>query len=26
VKNCFECHLKEAKGTEFVISKYADFK
>jgi len=23
VKNCFECHLKEAKAT---ISKYADFK
>lgn len=26
VKNCFECHLKEAKGTDYVISKYADFK
>jgi hypothetical protein len=26
VKNCYECHLKEAKSTDFVISKYADFK
>ncbi|MCM2357146.1 MAG: cytochrome P460 family protein [Geobacteraceae bacterium] len=26
VKNCFECHLKEAKGTDYVISKYADFR
>ena len=26
VKNCFECHLKEAKGTDYVISKYVDFK
>ncbi len=26
VKNCFECHLKEAKATDYVISKYADFK
>jgi hypothetical protein len=26
VKNCFECHLKEAKDTDFVFSKYADFK
>jgi opacity protein-like surface antigen len=26
IKNCFECHLKEAKATDFVISKYADFK
>jgi hypothetical protein len=26
VKNCFECHEKEAKSTGFVISKYADFK
>jgi Cytochrome P460 len=26
VKNCFECHLKEAKATDFVLSKYADFK
>ena len=26
VKNCFECHEKEAKTTGFVMSKYADFK
>lgn len=26
VKNCYECHLKEAKDRDFVISKYADFK
>ncbi|SNB44779.1 cytochrome P460 family protein [Geobacter sp. DSM 9736] len=26
VKNCFECHLKEAKNTDYIISKYADFK
>lgn len=26
VKNCFECHLKEAKDTDLVISKYADFR
>jgi Cytochrome P460 len=26
VKNCFECHLKEAKATDFVISRYADFR
>lgn len=26
VKNCFECHLKEAKDRDFVISRYADFK
>jgi len=26
VKNCFECHLKEAKDTDFVFSRYADFK
>lgn len=26
VKNCFECHLKDAKGSDYVISKYADFK
>ena len=26
VKNCYECHLKEAKDTDLVISKYADFK
>jgi hypothetical protein len=26
VTNCYECHLKTAKDTDFVISKYADFK
>jgi opacity protein-like surface antigen len=26
VQNCYECHLKEAKNTDLVISKYADFK
>jgi len=26
VKNCFECHLKEAKDTDYVMSKYSDFK
>ncbi|KAF0218594.1 MAG: hypothetical protein FD174_2687 [Geobacteraceae bacterium] len=26
VKNCYECHLKEARDTDLVISKYADFK
>ena len=26
VKNCFECHLKEAKDREFVFSKYSDFR
>ena len=26
VKNCYECHLKEAKDTDLVISRYADFK
>ena len=26
VKNCFECHEKDAAATGFVISKYADFK
>lgn len=26
VKICFDCHLKDAKTTDFVISKYADFK
>jgi hypothetical protein len=26
VKNCYECHLKMAKDTDLVISKYADFK
>ena len=25
-KDCFGCHLKDAKDTDFVISKYADFK
>jgi hypothetical protein len=26
VKNCYECHLKDAQVTDLVISKYADFK
>lgn len=26
VKNCFECHLKEAQDRDFVISRHADFK
>lgn len=26
VKDCFGCHDKDAKGSDFVISKYADFK
>jgi hypothetical protein len=26
VKNCFECHAKDAAATEFVISRYSDFK
>lgn len=26
VKNCFECHQKDAKATDLVISKHADFK
>jgi hypothetical protein len=26
VKNCFECHVKEASATDYVISKYAEFK
>jgi hypothetical protein len=26
VKDCFGCHLKEAKDSDYVISKYADFK
>jgi opacity protein-like surface antigen len=26
VKNCYECHLKEAKDLDFVISKYSDFR
>jgi hypothetical protein len=25
-KDCFGCHEKDAKGTDFVISKFADFK
>ena len=26
VQNCYECHLKTAKDSDLVISKYADFK
>jgi hypothetical protein len=26
VKNCYECHLKEAGDRDLVISKYSDFK
>ena len=26
VQNCYECHLKTAKGTDLVISKFADFR
>lgn len=26
VKNCFECHVKEAKDRDFVISRYEEFK
>jgi hypothetical protein len=26
VQNCFECHLKTAKATDYIISKFADFK
>lgn len=26
VKNCYECHLKDAAATDLVISKYPDFK
>ena len=26
VKDCYECHLKEAKEPDLVISKYSDFK
>ena len=26
VKNCFECHLKEAKDNDYIISKFADFR
>lgn len=26
VKNCFECHLKDAADRQFVISRYEDFK
>lgn len=26
VKICYDCHLKDAKATDLVISRYADFK
>lgn len=26
VKNCFECHLKDAKDRDYIISRFADFK
>lgn len=26
VKNCYECHLKTAKDSDFIVSRYADFK
>lgn len=26
VKNCYECHLKEAKDRDLVMSRFADFK
>jgi len=26
VQNCYECHLKTAKESDYVISKFADFK
>ena len=26
VKDCYECHLKEAKGSDLIISKYPSFK
>jgi hypothetical protein len=26
VKNCYECHLKEAKDRDFIISRYSDFR
>lgn len=26
VKNCYECHLKEAGKTDLVISRFADFR
>jgi hypothetical protein len=26
VKDCFGCHAKDAKATDYVISKYADFR
>ncbi len=26
VKNCYECHVKEAKDRDLVISRYANFK
>lgn len=25
-KNCFECHVKDARDREYVISRWADFK
>ncbi|GAM08806.1 hypothetical protein OR1_01080 [Geobacter sp. OR-1] len=26
VKNCFECHAKDAAAADYVISKYSDFR
>jgi hypothetical protein len=26
VQNCYECHVKTAKESDFIISKFADFK
>ncbi|MCL2761041.1 MAG: cytochrome P460 family protein [Desulfuromonadales bacterium] len=26
VKNCFECHVQEAKNRDYVISRFSDFK
>ena len=26
VKDCYECHLKQAQASDLVISKYSDFK
>jgi len=26
VKNCFECHQKDAKDRDYVISRFADFR
>lgn len=26
VKNCYECHLKDAKDRDFIISRYAQFR